>query len=180
MHVTNRQANSLASERDIIRHHLGTLLSQESHSRTPPRPRRIRQQQSPTEEDLACKFCQSLSHITTGAQQHHIWSMIKQKHLQGLYNLMRVSLCQPLGWRFIKQLYITLLSQVSFNIFGSCTTIGPNAVISSGPSKIFWISLPRNCHLRTRRCRLDFHGANHLNTGITQGTSTSSTTRSPN
>jgi hypothetical protein len=65
MRVTHQQANTLASERDSIQHHLGTLLSQESHSRTSPRPCRIRQQRSPTVEDLACEFCQSLSHITT-------------------------------------------------------------------------------------------------------------------
>jgi hypothetical protein len=65
MRVTNRQTNTLASERDSIRHHLGTLLFEESHSRASPRPRQSRQQRSPTEEDIACEICQSLAHITT-------------------------------------------------------------------------------------------------------------------
>jgi hypothetical protein len=65
MRVTKRQTNTLASERDSIRHHLGTLLFQESHSPASPRPRQSRHQRSPTEEEVACEICQSLAHITT-------------------------------------------------------------------------------------------------------------------
>jgi hypothetical protein len=65
MRVTKRQTNTLASERDSIRHHLGTLLFQESHSHASPRPRQSRRQRSPTEEEIACEICQSLAHITT-------------------------------------------------------------------------------------------------------------------
>jgi hypothetical protein len=65
MRVTTRQANSLLRERDSIRHHLGTLQSQELQSMTtPPRPRRL-QSSSPQAEALACDFRNSTLHLTT-------------------------------------------------------------------------------------------------------------------
>jgi hypothetical protein len=64
MRVTTRQANSLSSERDSIRHHLGTLQSQEIQSTATPRPRRLRSS-SPQTEALACDFCNSTLHLTT-------------------------------------------------------------------------------------------------------------------
>jgi hypothetical protein len=64
MRVTTRQANSLSSERDSIRHHLGTLQSQEIQSTATPRTRRLRSP-PPQAEDLACDYCNSMLHLTT-------------------------------------------------------------------------------------------------------------------
>jgi hypothetical protein len=66
MHITRRQTNTLASERDSIIHHLGTLQSQESQARHPPAPPpRFRLAVPPDEEELACNFCTSNQHLTT-------------------------------------------------------------------------------------------------------------------
>jgi hypothetical protein len=59
MRVITRQANSCLSERDSIRHHLGTLQSQELQSTTTP------QSSPPQAEALACDFCNSTLHLTT-------------------------------------------------------------------------------------------------------------------
>jgi hypothetical protein len=65
MRITIRQERTLSSERDRIRHHLGTLLAQETQTRAPSRPRRIRSVFPTTEEIFNCDFCESQQHPST-------------------------------------------------------------------------------------------------------------------
>jgi hypothetical protein len=68
MRITLRQERTLSSERDSIRHHIGTLLTQETLSRTPSRPRRIQPSLTSnpggSTEVFLCEFC-SQQHPTT-------------------------------------------------------------------------------------------------------------------
>jgi hypothetical protein len=65
MRITIRQERTLSSKRDSIRHHLGTLLTQEQQSSAPSRPRRIRSAPSTDTEIFICEFCHSQQHPTT-------------------------------------------------------------------------------------------------------------------
>jgi hypothetical protein len=70
MRITRRQLHTLASERDSILHHLGTLQAQESRARHPPAPPpRYRLAVPPDEEELTCNFCNSTQHLTTECPQ---------------------------------------------------------------------------------------------------------------
>jgi hypothetical protein len=68
MRITIRQERTLSSERDSIRHHLGTLLAQETQSRAPSRPRHIpstfTSHPEVSTEVFICEFC-SRQHTTT-------------------------------------------------------------------------------------------------------------------
>jgi hypothetical protein len=68
MRITIRQERTLSSERDSIRHHIGTLLTQETLSSTPSRPRRIQatltSNTKGSTEVFLCEFC-SQQHPTT-------------------------------------------------------------------------------------------------------------------
>jgi hypothetical protein len=167
MRVTKRQTNTLASKRDSIRHHLGTLLFQESHSRASPRPRQSRRQRSPTKEDLACEICQSLAHITTECPTTPNLVYDQADTLPGRYDLTRASPYQPPGWHSIKPPFITW-SRVSFDIFGSCTTVDRKGLIYYKPSTISWTS--PHCQCRNKKYR--------HNRGIQTGTFPFSITRS--
>jgi hypothetical protein len=65
MWITIRQERTLSSKRDRIRHHLGTLLKQETQASAPSRPRRIRSVFPTTEEIFICDFCESQQHPST-------------------------------------------------------------------------------------------------------------------
>jgi hypothetical protein len=65
MRIMIRQERTLSSERDSIRHHLGTLLAQETQSNAPSHPRRIRSAFPTAAEIFFCEFCQSQQHPTT-------------------------------------------------------------------------------------------------------------------
>jgi hypothetical protein len=69
MRITRCQANTLASKRDGILHHLGTLVRlQETRACHPPQPSRHRpiiSTKEEVQEVLACEFCHSTLHLTT-------------------------------------------------------------------------------------------------------------------
>jgi hypothetical protein len=65
MQITIRQERTLSSECDSIRHHLGTLLAQETQTSAPSRPRRIRSVFPTAEEIFSCEFRQSQQHPPT-------------------------------------------------------------------------------------------------------------------